>query len=313
MSAAPSYSRTRFPGFYFLLQGLAISAWWVWLWTSPAARVRFVPAGAGEPDLLAFAMPDFLVVGFSLAAAVAFFRDTRWLLPLAWFAAGGTAYSAAYCVGWSMLRGGAWISVLAMAPAALLAGVAALDASPQAISVFRRSTGTGRHRHRLATLVQIVLFWSFFLLVVPKILTAFEERLGWGSFDFPGRLACGVVLLVTASALGLWSGLTLSTHGDGTPLPFDATHRLVLAGPYGFVRNPMVVAGLAQGMAVALIFGSGIVAIYVVLGGLIWQCLVRPAEEEDMRLQFGEDYDRYRAAVRCWWPRQRRFLPAAGP
>ena len=124
--------------------------------------------------------------------------------------------------------------------------------------------------------------------------------------------------LILASALGLWSGLALSSHGEGTPLPFDATHRLVLAGPYGVVRNPMVVAGLAQGLAVALLLGSGIVAIYVALGGLIWQCLVRPAEEDDMLRTFGDEYDRYRAAVRCWWPRRRFVLPAqeatsAGP
>ena len=69
-----------------------------------------------------------------------------------------------------------------------------------------------------------------------------------------------------ASALGLASAAAIATQGDGTPLPIDAPRRLVVSGPYAWVRNPMAVAGIAQGFGVALWHGSWVVAFYVIAG-----------------------------------------------
>ena len=55
--------------------------------------------------------------------------------------------------------------------------------------------------------------------------------------------------------------------GEGTPLPLDQTNRLVVSGPYYYVRNPMAIAGIGQGLSVALIFQSLPVGIYSLLGG----------------------------------------------
>ena len=99
----------------------------------------------------------------------------------------------------------------------------------------------------------------------------------------------------------------MATLGSGTPLPFAAPNRLVISGPYAYVRNPMVVAGLGQGMSVSLWFGSWTVVAYVLLGGAIWQLFVRPAEERDLRDTFGEVYVEYCRAIRCWFPRIRPY------
>ena len=61
----------------------------------------------------------------------------------------------------------------------------------------------------------------------------------------------------------------------------------VVQGPYAHVRNPMVVAGLGQGIAVSIAMQSIAVTAYVHLGGLIWNFLVRPAEEVDLSAHFG--------------------------
>lgn len=73
-------------------------------------------------------------------------------------------------------------------------------------------------------------------------------------------------------------------------------------GPYRYVRNPMAMAGIGQGIAVAIAFDSWPVFIYVILGGLAWQVVVRPHEEADMLERFGQEYESYRGRVRCWWP-----------
>jgi protein-S-isoprenylcysteine O-methyltransferase Ste14 len=91
--------------------------------------------------------------------------------------------------------------------------------------------------------------------------------------------------------------------GAGTPLPLDHANRLVLRGPYAFIRNPMAFTGLTQATAVALILGSTAVLLYVGAGGSFWNWVVRPFEERDLARRFGEPYERYRRAVRCWVPR----------
>jgi protein-S-isoprenylcysteine O-methyltransferase Ste14 len=69
----------------------------------------------------------------------------------------------------------------------------------------------------------------------------------------------------------------------------------------------MVVAGLGQGLAVGLWFGSWAVLAYVIVGGLIWEYLVRPAEERDLRDVFGDEFETYSQHVRCWIPRTSAF------
>jgi protein-S-isoprenylcysteine O-methyltransferase Ste14 len=61
----------------------------------------------------------------------------------------------------------------------------------------------------------------------------------------------------------------------------------VLAGPYRHVRNPMAVAGIAQGVAVALWLGSWAVLLYAVSGALLWHMAIRSAEERDLAERFG--------------------------
>lgn len=299
-----TFSGTAFGGWYFIVQAAAIGGWWSYLTRVPAAVQAFVPPGAASVDLRAFQAPDLLVaMPVSLAAGVAVLRSLRWAVPLSWFAAGAVVYAFVYCVAWSMLREGAWINVVMMAPAALFSTISALDVSAGTVSIFRRAVPATAPRHVGATLVQIVVFWSFFLFVVPMAIVFVEREVGWPSIAFPARRETAVLLFLAFSALGLVSGLTMARRGVGTPLPFDATNRLVTTGPYGYLRNPMVVAGLGQGTAVAIWFGSWAVGAYVLVGGLLWQCLVRPAEERDLRDAFGAEFLAYCDHVRCWVPR----------
>jgi len=48
----------------------------------------------------------------------------------------------------------------------------------------------------------------------------------------------------------------MAVLGNGTPLPAATARRLVIGGPYRFVRNPMAVAGLVQTVGVGLWTGS---------------------------------------------------------
>ncbi|RUQ98213.1 methyltransferase family protein [Labedella endophytica] len=288
---------------YFALQALAGLAWWIAVFTVPAVR----DATLGRIDPVVMAALDIPL--FVVASALAAF-GLRWAV---WVAGPWTVLVTVGMVAYATATGLAgWGAVLMIAAAAGSVAAAMLVllgrlpaewiiAGPFAFRVARPGS-TGDHVRR--TGAQIVLFWGLFLVVFPLVIVFLERR--WQlDVDVPVAVPIlGGVLLAAASALGIWSAITMSTIGEGTPLPSATARNLVIAGPYRFVRNPMAVAGIAQGAAVGLVAGSWLVVIYAVAGSFVWNELVRPIEEADLEARFGAEYGAYRDRVACWVPRR---------
>lgn len=171
----------------------------------------------------------------------------------------------------------------------------------------RASRDASPGRNLLKTLVQTVLFWGLFLAALPAGLWRLEPLVGLESFRFAPQPAVGWTLFGACGAIGLWSGAVMALAGRGTPVPFDCPSRLVVAGPYRVIRNPMVIAGLGQGVGIGVAFGSATIIVYALAGAPVWNWLVRPWEERDLCERFGDEYARYRQSVRCWIPRLTPF------
>ena len=169
--------------------------------------------------------------------------------------------------------------------------------------LFRSAVRAPVWRNVAKTLVQIVVFWGVLLWLFPILILRVVSEYQISGVQFAPSPRAGWTLLVVASAFGFWSGMTMARYGEGTPLPLDHANRLVVGGPYAYIRNPMAFTGLTQATAVALITGSTAVFLYVVAGGSFWNWVVRPFEERDLVRRFGEPYERYRQSVRCWVPR----------
>ena len=96
--------------------------------------------------------------------------------------------------------------------------------------------------------------------VLRTLAYAVVFALGWGwlvhtvrGFDPVAGLALpfwlsppGYVVFVLGLALLMWFVLVLPLRGLGTPAPFDAPRRLIVTGPYRFVRNPIYVAAASS-------------------------------------------------------------------
>lgn len=299
---------------YYIFQGAAVVLWWTSLVVRPELRVHFQADPASEAALLAFWLPDLLILALgSAAAGVALHRRAPLASVAISFVAGACAYATLYCLAASLWTGHGWWAFTLMAPAGLLSVLLALAIHPAARDLLRQAAPAPASRNLARTGMQIVVFWTGLLFVVPSLLVQLQEELGIPLARAPGQWTAGSVLFLTLSALGLWCGATMAVRGEGTPLPLASARRLVVDGPYAYVRNPMAIAGLGQGMAVALLSGSALVAAYVLLGSALWQWVARPLEEEDLARWFGEEYARYRAEVSCWVPRRAPYqatLPA---
>ena len=133
----------------------------------------------------------------------------------------------------------------------------------------------------------------------------------------PGRVALRVAdvahrcyrALHGGSAMAELSACFLVARGEGTPLPTSCPARLVITGPYRYIRNPMATGSLMQGIAIGVWLGSPLILLYVALGISAWNFLARPWEERDLEARFGPAYAHYRAQVRCWIPRLRPYSP----
>ena len=169
----------------------------------------------------------------------------------------------------------------------------------------REATSTSTPWLFIKTLIQSSILWFVFLLILPLVIFRLEDLLELDRFRFgnPNLKAISVLLFVTASGLAIASYVVMVLKGRGTPAPFDCPSKLVVEGPYRYVRNPMAVSGIIQGISVALFLGSPLVLIYVGAGLVIAETIIRPWEEDDLERRFGQAYVTYRNSVRRWFPR----------
>jgi protein-S-isoprenylcysteine O-methyltransferase Ste14 len=285
---------------YFIIQGLAAL---LWCFLLPGLETRRIfRLEESDISLLAFQLPDFLLLGLgSLLAGFLLVRASGAAPFALWMIAGSMSYAMLYTLGFSLLSGYGWTGIALMAPAMVLSLSFAAALTP--MRVFRQARNAGPAYNMVKTALQITIFWGILLFLFPSLITELEERTGSLQFGYPGQRWSSGVLFLACSALGLWSGFTMARRGAGTPLPLDSTTKLVIHGPYGYLRNPMAAAGLGQGLAIGLWLGSPFVLAYALLGTMMWQYIARPLEEEELLRQFGEPYEQYREYVHCWIPR----------
>ena len=274
----------------YLIQGTLVSLWWLGLAISEDFFAAFQFPGIPKEAFNSFLAPDILVV-----TVLSVVRAYKPLKELGFIILGGFAYGTLYCLNASILSGGGYLPSTVMFLGLFYNLFLVYDKK-----VFRESTSHGTITNALKTFVQIICVWSITLVLFPYIIIdAFDiQQTTPQSLQIVSYVTFGL-----ASLLGLSSAFVIVKHGDGTPLPADQTKKLVVKGPYKIVRNPMALAGMIQGLSVALYFGSIHIAIYTLIGGVIWHIVVRPIEEKNMLNRFGDAYRNYKQRVRLWLPK----------
>jgi protein-S-isoprenylcysteine O-methyltransferase Ste14 len=151
-----------------------------------------------------------------------------------------------------------------------------------------------------------MLFAGFLLIYLPARVLASAGIVHPPEIGAPQ--VGGMIVGSIGAALALWCLLTFATIGKGTPAPFDPPRRLVIRGPYLFVRNPMYIGADLALAGAALFYKSAPLLAYAAGFLLVCHLFVLAYEEPTLRRTFGAEYEAYRRRVSRWWPAARAVL-----
>ncbi|MBW3542887.1 MAG: isoprenylcysteine carboxylmethyltransferase family protein [Planctomycetes bacterium] len=151
-------------------------------------------------------------------------------------------------------------------------------------------------------LVYVVIVGGGWLVILPACILFAESGIATPSYrPFPAALVVGGAAFTLGFALACCAGYFLIQYGQGTPLPLDPPRRLVVCGPYHWIRNP-------QGIGMVLMVLGQVI---VIQSQLLW-CLLPITlvylqvagrwEERQMTRDFGSEYAAYVHRTRKWLP-----------
>jgi protein-S-isoprenylcysteine O-methyltransferase Ste14 len=166
------------------------------------------------------------------------------------------------------------------------------------------SVATGSRRKRdLLTPLGLLIFGL--TLAAAVVLGLYTDKVLRTPKLLSGILGAGmgVVLLVLGSMLCGWCVFRFR-KAKGTPVPFNPPEELVVAGPYVWMRNPMVTGVFIALFGIGLILHSAsIVFIWTPLYILAHVVELKKVEEPELELRFGAAYAEYKRRVPMFIPR----------
>jgi protein-S-isoprenylcysteine O-methyltransferase Ste14 len=115
---------------------------------------------------------------------------------------------------------------------------------------------------------------------------------------WPGIIAAGLGV-----ALAFWTVTLFAKFGQGTPAPWDPPQKLVIRGPYRYVRNPMITGVLLLLLAETLLLQSLPIFLWLLFFFLLNNIYFPLFEERSLEKRFGADYLKYKKHVPRWIPR----------
>ncbi|MGH9862406.1 MAG: methyltransferase family protein [Candidatus Acidiferrales bacterium] len=150
---------------------------------------------------------------------------------------------------------------------------------------------------------------ALFTVLVPGVVAGLVPY--WIVSSAPRGLALGPwrylgLPFMTLGALGyFWCAWNFAVTGRGTPAPIDPPKRLVIHGPYRYVRNPMYLSVVSVLVGEAVWYEASSVLLYAGVFVVAVNLFVLLYEEPFLRQQFGTAYEEYCCAVPRWLPRWR--------
>jgi protein-S-isoprenylcysteine O-methyltransferase Ste14 len=142
-------------------------------------------------------------------------------------------------------------------------------------------------------------------VVIPALIVTADGSSDWdlGEVARTATVVAGTALIAAGVGLFVATVRLFATLGRGTLAPWDPPARLVVAGPYRYLRHPMI-SGVALVLAgEALVFGATGIAVELAAFVAINAVYLPLVEEPALMRRFGADYERFAEHVPRWLPR----------
>ena len=145
----------------------------------------------------------------------------------------------------------------------------------------------------------------FWIAVASPGLTRLDALVGLGPLPAPSLcVAAGLLLAAPGLYLLAASNKSLRAVGEGANA-FRLTRLVVARAVYRRTRNPMSLGYYLTALALALLAGSTVLTLYVLLGVVPAHLFfLKFFEERELELRFGDAYRRYPAGVPFLLPRR---------
>lgn len=148
---------------------------------------------------------------------------------------------------------------------------------------------------------------SVFTLLVPGTVVVLVPYLllgdaPLGTLDVFVIYFLGILPIVLGLTLYLRCAYHFAHSGRGTPAPIDPPGKLVITGPYRYIRNPMYLGILAILAGEALLFRALPLLYYLAVLAAVFHIFITVYEERALRRKFGKAYARYCEKVPRWIP-----------
>ena len=144
-------------------------------------------------------------------------------------------------------------------------------------------------------------------IIIPSLLLYIS---GWRPCEIVlWRCLIGAVCFLAGVLLAASTIRLFYKIGKGTLAPWEPTSKLVISGPYAYVRNPMITGVVLILTGEALMLSSWAVCIWAIVFLIINMFYFPLSEEPGLRKRFGKEYEEYCKNVPRYIPRLTPWKP----
>lgn len=168
--------------------------------------------------------------------------------------------------------------------------------------IYRSAVSKGKAKIILSPLGGLI-FFSLILFFISVSIKA-DAFLGLcGFIPHPVNIIVSVPVLFLGLFLVLWSNFYFM-KAKGTPVPINPPSKLIIGGPYAYVRNPMV-AGVFILLLGAGILLDSIFLVFIFLPFFITLMFLelKFIEEPELEKRLGNEYIKYKKRTPMFFPK----------
>ncbi|MFH1722833.1 MAG: isoprenylcysteine carboxylmethyltransferase family protein [Candidatus Altiarchaeota archaeon] len=167
--------------------------------------------------------------------------------------------------------------------------------------VAKKIASTGKKPEKKRHIVYAhAVAWTVFLVLIPSLLIELscwtESKIGMNSCSQYSPV--GIPFIIFGLFLIFWTAYTQDKIGNGTPVQTIPTQKLIINGPYKYVRNPMAAGIIFYYFGIAFFLDHpAMVLIFTPIYVIIALFNLKFIEEKELEHRFGEEYKEYKNHV----------------